>query len=79
MTTSNANEANTEALLSKIVTLLAATLVKDETTIAKKVALLAELGLNNEEIAAACRTQPNVVRARLTEARKPGTRAKRRT
>ena len=66
----NKNGLQTQDPLEKIVVLLAATLAKDETSLLAKVRLLGGLGLSTGEIAAACGTAENVVRARMTELKK---------
>ncbi len=56
-----------EAQLMTIIRLLAAPLVQGK-PVAETAPLLSQLGLDNNQIAAICRTKPNVVRTALLRA-----------
>ena len=54
----------------RVVVLLAALLTKDHPNVLDKVRVLAPLGLTTAEMAAACGTGANVIRARLADLKK---------
>lgn len=62
--------AETKSAGDKVAILLAALLTKDMQNMAEKVRVLAPVGLTTAEIAAACGTGENVVRARLADLNK---------